>query len=60
MSEDQALRVFELIKGLKKVYPAQLAEFRRAMAEDVIPEIAKVVETRRLKAAENRARQLKC
>jgi hypothetical protein len=60
MSKDDTPRVFELIKGLKEVDPAQLAEFRKAMTEDVIPEIARIVETRRLKAAENRARQLKC
>jgi len=52
--------VFDAIKGLKEVDPSTLADFQKAMTEEVIPEIAKIVETRRLKAVENRARKLKC
>ena len=40
------------------VDPAALEEFRKAMEQEVIPEIVKVVEERRLLAAESRERQL--
>ena len=40
------------------VDPAALEEFKKAMEQDVIPEIIKVVEERRLLAAESRERQL--
>ena len=52
--------VFELIQGLTEVDPQQLAEFKRTMTEEVIPEVVKVVEERRLHAAESRQWQLKC
>lgn len=52
--------VFELVDGLTGVDPSRLAEFKRAMTEEVIPEIVKVVEERRLHAAESRQWQLKC
>jgi predicted CopG family antitoxin len=50
----------ELIKGLTPVKPEDLAEFEQAMTDEVIPEIVKVVEKRRLRAAKSRQRQLKC
>ena len=59
-STDEKQGVFELVQGLTKVDPQQLAEFKRAMTEEVIPEIVKIVEERRLQAAESRQRQLKC
>lgn len=57
---DDKKSVFDLIEGLTKVDPEALADFKRAMTEDVIPEIVKVVEERRLQAAESRHWQLKC
>lgn len=57
---DEKQGVFELVQGLTGVDPQQLAEFKRAMTEEVIPEIVKVVEERRLQAAESRQWQLKC
>ena len=59
-STDEKQGVFELVQGLTKVDPQHLAEFKRAMTEEVIPEIVKIVEERRLQAAESRQRQLKC
>ena len=52
--------VFEAIEGLTLVDPNALAEFERAMNEEVIPEIVKAVEERRMLAAESRHWQLKC
>ena len=52
--------VFDLIEGLTPVDPDALAEFERAITQEVIPEIVKVVEERRLLAAESRRWQLKC
>jgi len=52
--------VFDLIEGLKSVDPQELEEFKHAMAEDVIPEIVKIVEERRLLAASSRNWQLEC
>lgn len=37
-----------------------LDDFKRAMTEEVIPEIVRVVEERRLGAAQSRHWQLKC
>jgi len=51
--------VFDLIEGLTPVDPADLEEFEKAMADKVL-EIVKVVEERRLQAAESRNWQLKC
>lgn len=56
---DKEKGLFDLIEGLQPVDPNALAEFARAMTEDVIPEIVKVVEERRLRAAESRLWQLK-
>ena len=52
--------LFELIDGLTEVAPETLMDFKRTMDEEVIPEIVKVVEERRLAAAESRHWQLKC
>jgi len=52
--------VFDLIEGLTPVDPGGLADFKQAMTQEVIPEIVKVVEERRLLAAESRHWQLKC
>lgn len=52
--------IFELIEDLKPVDPQMIAEFERAMDDEVIPEIVRVVEERRMLAAESRRRQLKC
>jgi hypothetical protein len=56
----EAKGVFELIDGLKTVDPRALDDFKQAMTEEVIPEIVKVVDQRRLSAAESRHWQLKC
>jgi len=52
--------VFQAIEGLTPVDPNALADFERAMNEEVIPEIVKAVEERRMLAAESRHWQLKC
>jgi hypothetical protein len=52
--------VFDLIEGLTAVDPKALAAFQQAMIDEVIPEIVKVVEERRMLAAESREWQLKC
>ena len=57
---DEKQDAFELVQHLTEVDPQQLAAFKRTMTEEVIPEIVKVVEKRRLKAAESRQWQLKC
>lgn len=51
---------FESIEGLTPVDPKALADFQREMNEQVIPEIVKVVQDRRMLAAESRHWQLKC
>lgn len=50
----------EKIEGVQDIDPQRLQEFKRLMTETVIPEIVKVVEERRLLAAESRQWQLKC
>lgn len=57
--DDKETNVFDLIEGLKPVDPNALADFERVMTEEVIPEIVRVVEQRRLFVAESRLRQLK-
>ncbi|MHB1142893.1 MAG: hypothetical protein ACYC1T_14200 [Sulfuricaulis sp.] len=52
--------IFDLIEGLEAVDPEALADFKRVMTDEVIPEIVEVVEERRLAAAESRHWQLKC
>jgi hypothetical protein len=51
--------VFESIEGLNPINPDALADFQRAMNEEVIPEIVKAVEERKMLAAESRHWQLK-
>lgn len=53
-------KVFDLIEGLTPIDPKALAEFKEEMTQEVIPEIVKVVEERRMLAAESRHWQLKC
>jgi hypothetical protein len=48
------------IDGLKPVEPNALDQFQAKMTQETIPEIVKIVEKRRLKAAESRHWQLKC
>jgi hypothetical protein len=60
MAKTEEPRLLDKIEGLSKVDPKQFQEFKRLMTEEVIPEIVKVVEERRLKAAESRHWQLKC
>jgi hypothetical protein len=52
--------VFNVVEGLTTIDPKALEEFKRAMTEEVIPEIVRVVEERRMLAAESREWQLKC
>lgn len=52
--------VFDDVEGLTPIDPNAFADFKRAMTEEVIPEIVRVVEERRLAAAESRHWQLKC
>ena len=54
--EDQDTDLLVHIEGLQKVEPEALAEFKREMTENVIPEIKRVVEERRMLAAESRQR----
>ncbi|MFZ1976287.1 MAG: hypothetical protein WAU89_25825 [Candidatus Acidiferrales bacterium] len=58
-SKKDAKDVLDFVEGITPLDPAELAEFEQAMTDDVIPEIVKVVEERRLRAAQNRHRQLK-
>ena len=58
-SEKPPKSVFELVEGLTPVDEEVTEEFRRAMTDEVIPEIEKVVEERRLLAAHTRQKQLK-
>jgi hypothetical protein len=51
--------VLEKIDGLKDVDPQQFQDFKRLMTDEVIPEIVKVVEERRLRVAESRQWPLK-
>jgi hypothetical protein len=53
-------KVFDLIEGLTPIDPKALADFKEEMTQEVIPEIVKVVEERRMLAAESRHWQLKC
>jgi hypothetical protein len=53
MTKKEEKSVFELVEGLTPIAPDKLTELRKAMAE-VVPEIEKIVEERRLQAAESR------
>jgi hypothetical protein len=50
----------EVLQGLAPVDAKLVQEFLKEMNEHVIPDIVKVVEERRLQAAESRQWQLKC
>ncbi|WOH52736.1 MULTISPECIES: hypothetical protein [Bradyrhizobium] len=50
----------EMLQGLAPVDAKLVQEFLKEMDEHVIPDIVKVVEERRLQAAESRQWQLKC
>ena len=52
--------VFDLVEGFTAIDPNALTEFKQEMTEEVIPEIVKIVEERRMLAAESRHWQLKC
>jgi len=60
MTNDDRTGVFDLIPGLKPVDEQALEAFTSAMMEEVIPEIVRVVEERRVLAAKSRDWQLKC
>jgi hypothetical protein len=57
---EEKLTLPAVTEGAQSVDPQRLQEFRRLMTDEVIPEIVKVVEERRLRAAESRQWQLKC
>jgi hypothetical protein len=59
MTTKNRASVFDLIEGLTPVDPSAVVEFEHAMTEEVIPEIVRVVEERRMLAAETRQWQLK-
>jgi hypothetical protein len=59
MMEKNEESVFELIEGLEAIDQDDLSEFEKSMNDEVIPEIVRVVEERRLLAVESRNRQLK-
>lgn len=58
MEKDEEAKI-DLVAGLTPVDQAALAEFKKVMADEVIPEIVRVVEERRLGAADSRLWQLK-
>jgi hypothetical protein len=51
--------IFDLIEGFESVDPADFAEYERAMREEVVPEIVRVVEQRERDAQESRRRILR-
>jgi len=57
--DNKKKEVSEVIQGLTPVDPKTLEDFKREMTDNVIPEILRVVEKRRVLAAESRQRQLK-
>ena len=59
MDKKESEDVFQLVDGLKPVDPKTLAEYERTMKDEVVPAIVKVVEQRRLFAAESRLRRRK-
>ena len=52
--------VFNQVEGFSPVDPSALLDFKQTMSKEVIPEIVRVIEERRLLAAESRHWQLKC
>ena len=57
---DKNTAVSDVVQGLKPVDPSVLEDFLKEMNEQVIPDILRIVEERRLLAAESRQWQLKC
>jgi hypothetical protein len=51
--------VSEVLQGLTPIDPKELEDFKREMSDKVIPEILRVIEARRILAAESRQKQLK-
>ena len=51
--------VFDVVEGLTEVNEQTVEDFRRAMTDEVIPEIEEVIEERRALAAQTRRKQLK-
>ena len=49
--KDKETTVFDLVEGVTPVDPKALADFERTMTEEVIPEIVRVMDQRRLFAA---------
>ncbi len=60
MAKVKESKLLDKIDGVTRVDPQQFKAFERLMTEEVIPEIVKVVEERRLLAAQSREWQLKC
>lgn len=58
-SEIPSKSVFETVADLSPVDPDVVQDFLQAMNNEVIPEIVKVIEERRLEAASTRQLQLK-
>lgn len=50
----------EFLRGTSPLDPKELEDFERAMSEEVIPDIVKIAEERRLLVAQSRQRHLKC
>lgn len=59
MSDEDESKLTE-IPGSRPVKDEEIMEYKRIMEEEVIPDIAKAVEKRRLAAAKSRLKQLKC
>jgi hypothetical protein len=51
--------VFDLVEGVTPVDQSTLEQYERKMTEEVIPDIVRTVEQRRLFAAVSRLKQLK-
>jgi hypothetical protein len=51
--------VFDLVEGVEPVEQSKLEQYERKMTDEVIPDIVRTVEQRRLFAAESRLKQLK-
>ncbi|MDA8230649.1 MAG: hypothetical protein M0006_04840 [Magnetospirillum sp.] len=58
--DDKPVERPNVLQGLAPVDAGLLQDFLKEMDEQVIPDIVKVVEERRLEAAESRQWQLKC
>ena len=51
--------MFDLVEDMKPVDQSVLAQYERKMTDEVIPDIVRTVEQRRLFAAASRLKQLK-